>query len=488
MESRVTGLPPGDGAPLGNQPEYTVSELAGSVKRAVEGAFDHVRVRGELGRVVFAKSGHVYVDLKDERACIASVAWKTTAANMRIKPEEGMEVIVEGRLTTYAQRSQYQLIIERLEPAGVGALMALLEDRKKKLAAEGLFDEDRKRPLPYLPETIGVITSPTGAVIRDILHRISDRFPRRILLWPVLVQGDRAAEQVAAAIQGFNAYAPRPDLPRPDVLIVARGGGSIEDLWGFNEEIVARAAAASEIPLISAVGHETDWTLIDYVADWRAPTPTGAAERAVPVRAELLERTASLAARTLATRTRLIERAERELRAAVRALGRPEALLGAKQQQFDSAAARLNLGALTRGLDEKRRRLTDFQRRSAACAGRAVKHAGTDLARTARMTPALKRALARKTERLDGISKTLEALNPKAPLTRGYALVHGPDGALARSAAALKPGDGVTLEFADGKADATVNGAAEPAPGPAKARQKPQKPKKTAGAPQRELF
>jgi exodeoxyribonuclease VII large subunit len=472
----------------GNLPEYTVSELAGSVKRAVEGAFDHVRVRGELGRVTFAKSGHVYVDLKDDRACIASVMWKTAAANMRVRPEEGMEVVVEGRLTTYAQRSQYQLIIEKLEPAGAGALMALLEERKKRLAAEGLFDDSRKQALPFLPEVIGVITSPTGAVIRDILHRLTDRFPRHVLLWPVLVQGDKAAAQVSAAIAGFNNYAPTPDLPRPDLIIVARGGGSIEDLWPFNEESVARAAAASRIPLISAIGHETDWTLLDFVADWRAPTPTGAAERAVPVRAELIARIAGLNQRTLGSRVRLLERASRELRAAVRALGRPEALFGAKQQQFDSAAARLNLGALKRMVADKQRHVAELGRRSGACVARGAKQARGDLARTERMRACMERAMARRAERLDAIGKTLEALNPKAPLSKGYALVHGPDGRLARSAAALAPGARVEMEFADGRTAAIVEGGVAPAPAPRKPAAGKPAARKSGAVPQGELF
>ncbi len=275
-------------ANVSNTPEYTVSELSNALKRTVEQAYDHVRVRGELGRVTVAKSGHVYLDMKDDKAVIDAVMWKGVAAHLNFRPEEGLEVIAEGRLSTFPGRSKYQMIIERMEPAGEGALMALLEARKKALAAEGLFSPDRKRALPFLPRVIGVVTSPTGAVIRDILHRLEDRFPTHVLLWPVLVQGDKAADQIAHAIEGFNAIEPGGPVPVPDVLIVARGGGSIEDLWCFNEERVVRAAAASRIPLISAVGHETDTTLIDYASDRRAPTPTGAPEIAVPVRRELL--------------------------------------------------------------------------------------------------------------------------------------------------------------------------------------------------------
>src|SRR5438105_9382771 len=272
-----------------NAPEFTVSELSSALRRTVEDAYGHVRVRGEISGFRGAhSSGHCYFALKDENAKIEAVIWKSSLYRMRFKPQEGLEVIATGRLTTFPGKSTYQIVIEALEPAGIGALMALLEERKKKLAAEGLFDQARKQELPWLPEVIGVVTSPTGAVIRDILHRLEDRFPRRVLVWPVKVQGDGSAEQVAAAIRGFNALPIGGRIPRPDLLIVARGGGSLEDLWSFNEEVVVRAAAESAIPLISAVGHETDVTLIDFAADQRAPTPTAAAEMAVPVRSELL--------------------------------------------------------------------------------------------------------------------------------------------------------------------------------------------------------
>ena len=284
-----------------NVAEFTVSELSAALKRTVEDTYGYVRVRGEIsGYKGPHSSGHCYFALKDERAKIDGVIWKMTFARMRLKPEEGMEVIVTGRLTTYPNRSSYQIIVETLEPAGLGALMALLEERKRKLAAEGLFDEARKQLLPFLPEVIGVVTSPTGAVIRDILHRLADRFPRHVIVWPVKVQGDGSAEQVAAAIRGFNALPEGGRIRRPDLLIVARGGGSLEDLWSFNEEIVVRAAAESMIPLISAVGHETDVTLIDFASDKRAPTPTAAAEMAVPVRADLIAELMSKARRALA--------------------------------------------------------------------------------------------------------------------------------------------------------------------------------------------
>src|SRR3954469_5844503 len=328
--------------PRVNIPEWTVSELSAALKRTVEDAYGFVRVRGEItGYRGPHSSGHCYFALKDEGAKIDAVIWRTAFGRIRFKPEEGLEVIATGRLTTYPGRSSYQIVIDSLEPAGVGALMALLEERKKKLAAEGLFDEARKQLLPYLPDVIGIVTSPTGAVIRDILHRLSDRFPRHVIVWPVRVQGEGSAEEVAAAIRGFNELPERGAIPRPDLLIVARGGGSIEDLWSFNEEIVVRAAADSMIPLISAVGHETDITLIDFAADKRAPTPTAAAEMAVPVRSELFVEVESLARRTMVCWQRGQESRRNELRAAARALPGLSELLAIPRQRLDSAGASL---------------------------------------------------------------------------------------------------------------------------------------------------
>src|SRR5438874_13416903 len=329
-----------------NIPEWTVSELSAALKKTVEDAFGHVRVRGEIPGFRGAhSSGHCYFALKDENAKIEAVIWKSALYRMRFKPQEGLEVIATGKLTTYPGSSKYQIVIEALEPAGIGALMALMEERKKKLAAEGLFAEGRKQLLPWLPEVIGVVTSPTGAVIRDILHRLQDRFPRRVLVWPVKVQGDGSAEQIAAAIRGFNALPETGRIPRPDLLIVARGGGSLEDLWSFNEEIVVRAAADSMIPLISAVGHETDITLIDFAADKRAPTPTAAAEMAVPVRSELFVEVSGLVRRTMMCWQRGQEGRRNELRAAVRALPAAGELLAIPRQRADAATA-----ALPRGL------------------------------------------------------------------------------------------------------------------------------------------
>ncbi|MEA2935845.1 MAG: exodeoxyribonuclease large subunit, partial [Variibacter sp.] len=331
-------------APRINSPEVTVSELSASLKRTLEDAYGFVRVRGELGNVKYHSSGHVYLDLKDDKACISGVIWRTTAQRIRTKLEAGLEVVVTGRITTYAGRSQYQLIIDTLAPAGLGALMALLEERKRKLAAEGLFDAVRKKALPFLPRVIGVVTSPTGAVIRDILHRLEDRFRRHVLVWPVKVQGEGAAEQVTAAIQGLNALPEGGRIPRPDVIIVARGGGSLEDLWAFNEESVARAAAASLIPVISAVGHETDVTLIDFASDRRAPTPTAAAEMAVPVRADLVAQVSGLSGRSRSCWARARERRRADLRSAARALPSADRLLGEPRQRCDLAAAGLLRG------------------------------------------------------------------------------------------------------------------------------------------------
>jgi exodeoxyribonuclease VII large subunit len=323
-----------------NIPEFSVSELAFSLKRTLEENYGHVRVRGELGRVTIAASGHMYATLKDDQANIDAVCWKGTLPRLKVKPEEGLEVVCTGKVSSYPQSSKYQIIIDSMELAGQGALLKMLEERRKKLAAEGLFDKDRKKELPFLPEVIGVITSPTGAVIRDILHRLADRFPRHVLVWPVMVQGAAAAQQVADAINGFQDI-DKHGLPKPDLLIVARGGGSLEDLMPFNEEIVVRAAANSKIPLISAVGHETDTTLIDYAADLRAPTPTGAAEMAVPRRMDLLAQVMDDEHRLVAGMSRRLNEAATKLESRTRALGDPRKLLEIKTQQTDHAADKL---------------------------------------------------------------------------------------------------------------------------------------------------
>ncbi|EAR51210.1 exodeoxyribonuclease VII, large subunit, partial [Oceanicola granulosus HTCC2516] len=370
-----------------NLAEFTVSEISGAVKRALEDQFGRIRVRGEVGRVFKARSGHLYFDVKDDKSVLACNIWRGQLAGLSVMPEEGLEVVVTGRLSAFGGQSKYNMIVDEVAVAGVGALMAMFEKRKKALEAEGLFAPECKRPLPYLPEVIGVVTSPQGAVIRDILHRLRERFPRKVLVWPVAVQGKACAPEVARAIAGFNALTPGGALPRPELLIVARGGGSIEDLWGFNEEAVARAAAASTIPLISAVGHETDTTLIDHVADRRAPTPTAAAEMAVPVRLELLGWVDGQAARlSRALGQGLLGRGQR-LRDLGRVLGRPEALLERPSQRFDGQERRL-VGALRGAMDRKRARFShaagalrpgavrgrvaDGRRRLGDCGGRLV--------------------------------------------------------------------------------------------------------------------
>jgi len=448
---------------IGNIREFTVSELSGAVKRTIEDTFGLVRVRGELGRVTRAASGHVYLDLKDEKAVISSVMWKGMAARLSINPEQGMEVVATGRMTTFPGQSRYQLIIDSLEPAGVGALMALFEERKKKLAAEGLFAIERKKPLPFLPEVVGVVTSPTGAVIRDILHRLRERFPRHVIVWPTVVQGRGAEEKIAAAINGFNAIEPGGDIPRPDVLIVARGGGSLEDLWCFNEEVVARAAAASEIPLISAVGHETDTTLIDYVSDKRAPTPTAAAEIAVPVRSELLSEVLNKERRFTMASTRMVESRRIALHSAVRGLGRPEDVLGAATQRLDRASAGLR-SAL-------RARLDHALTRVAGIGGRLNKNLLTGgfalrenqvMALWGRIAERTDRILADRHARLSSCVRVLGAVSYQNVLKRGFALVRSSEGKLLRSVKEAAGSVGGEIQFADGARGFHFDGDAAP--------------------------
>jgi len=401
-----------------NAPEFTVTELSGAVKRTVEGAFSHVRVRGEIGRLSRPRSGHVYLDLKDDRSVLSSVIWKGVASRMATQPEEGMEVIATGRLTTFPGQSKYQLVIEDIRPAGVGALMAMLEKRKAALAAEGLFAEARKQALPFLPEVIGVVTSPSGAVIRDILHRLRDRFPRRVLIWPVAVQGKACAPEVARAIRGFNAL-PGAGLPRPDLLIVARGGGALEDLWGFNEEIVVRAAAESAIPLISAVGHETDTTLIDFAADKRAPTPTAAAELAVPVRLDLLSWVEQQGGRLSHATTQALRQRRQRLGDLARGLPRVETLLEAPRQRLDWLGA--GLDPALRALTQKRRMAFDAQAaRLAPALDRGVARRRVDLGRAeAGLASArLSHAVRQRREALDKLAVRLAPVRLASALRR----------------------------------------------------------------------
>ncbi|WP_207455061.1 exodeoxyribonuclease VII large subunit [Azospirillum sp. SYSU D00513] len=499
--------------PGSNLPEYSVGDLARRLKRTIEDEFGFVRVRGEISQPKKHSSGHVYLRLKDDTAVIEGVCWRGTVAKLAIRPEEGLEVIVTGRMTTYPGRSQYQLVIETMELAGEGALLKMLEERKRRLAAEGLFDPGRKKPIPFLPTVIGVVTSPTGAVIRDILHRLNDRFPRHVLLWPVAVQGDSAAAQVAAAIQGFNRITPGGPVPRPDLIIVARGGGSLEDLMAFNEEAVVRAAAASAIPLISAVGHETDTTLIDFASDLRAPTPTAAAEMAVPVRAELLAQLLDGQRRLVAGSGRLLAEQRTRVEGLGRGLGDPRALLEGCAQRLDDRAERLRMasvsllerrrtrvGELSAKLRHPREKLMQASQRLAsesraldgalrqavtATRGRLERVTARLSLRPSRikaaegerrledLTPRLDRGYAKLLEqrsaRLATAGQLLESYSYKGVLERGFALVEDATGKPLTSAADAAPGLPVTLVFADGKAAATMDGGAprhEPKPEP----------------------
>ncbi len=391
-----------DPIPGSNTPEFTVSEIAGSVKKLIEGELGWVRVKGEVGRVVQARSGHLYFDLKDDRSVLSCMTWKGQIPELGLVPEEGTEVIAEGKMTASGFQSKFALNAQRIAIAGEGALMALLEKRKKALAAEGLFDEARKKPLPYLPDIIGVVTSMQGVVIRDILHRLRDRFPRKVIVWPVAVQGAACAPEVARAIAGFNALTPGGALPRPDLIIVARGGGSVEDLWGFNEEIVARAAAASDIPLISAVGHETDTTLIDFVSDRRAPTPTAAAELAVPVRHELAAWVEGQGARMRQLLSQGLSARGQRLRDMGRALPRADSLLDGPRQRFDRASEKLG-PSLIAGVQRRRVHLSEVSGalRPATLARRlGDEKRGLDRI-AARLTPALERSIAARRERFE---------------------------------------------------------------------------------------
>ena len=442
-----------------------MSELSGALKRSVEDSFSHVRVRGEISGFKRVASGHSYLTLKDDRACLDAVIWKGTPVAFR--PEDGAEVIATGRLTTYPGRSRYQIVIERLELAGQGALMALLDQRRRALAAEGLFDQDRKRRLPFMPRRIGVVTSPTGAVIRDILHRLEDRCPTHVLLWPVAVQGEGAAAQVAAAVRGF-AELPEP----PDLIIVARGGGSIVDLWAFNEEVVVRAVAGSPIPTISAVGHETDVTLCDFAADVRAPTPTAAAEMAVPVRAELLGTVRELGLRAGRCARRYRDHAGERLAAVARHLPAPDRLLGPQRQKIDDLGDRLPRG-LARRLAEARGELAQAAGalRPGLLAARVQR--GREQLAAVRLRPALVNArIADARDRLGRLWRLAEQLHPDRPLARGYARVETRDGKVVASAPAARATGAVTLVFADGRVAARVEGS----PRPAMERSKPEQP------------
>ncbi len=464
----------------GNTPEYSVSEIAGALKRTVENAFGQVRVRGELTGFKRHASGHWYGAMKDERAVVDLVMFKGHAASLAFRPEDGLEVIATGKLTTFPGRSKYQIVVERMEPAGVGALLAQIEARRLKLAAEGLFDPQRKQALPFIPRVIGVVTSPTGAVIRDILHRLADRFPRPVLVWPVAVQGETSARQVAAAVRGFNAIARGGPVPRPDLIIVARGGGSIEDLAAFNEENVVRAVADSRIPVISAVGHETDTTLVDFAADWRAPTPTAAAERAVPVRADLIAQVAMLGARLDRAMARLVAQRRERAEALARQLPPARALLAMPVQRADDLFDRLPRGLKASAAFWRTRAMSagaalrpalilarrDTAGRQLAQTGATLDRAGraaiaADRARlvagSARLRPFLVATLAaRATARLGEAGRLLGSLGPEQVLARGYALVLAPDGRPITTARAAGAETLLTIRFADGDTRVTT--------------------------------
>ena len=521
-----------DPAPSADSPtnahEYSVSEISIALKRTVEDAFGNVRVRGEIsGYRGPHSSGHAYFSLKDDRSRIEAVVWKGTFGKLKFRPEEGMEVIATGKLTTYPGSSKYQIVIDNLEPAGAGALMALLEERKRKLAAEGLFDAGRKQLLPFLPRVIGVVTSPTGAVIRDIIHRISDRFPLHVIVWPVRVQGETTGAEVANAVAGFNSLPAGGPIARPDVIIVARGGGSLEDLWGFNDEAVVRAVAASDIPVISAVGHETDWTLIDLAADIRAPTPTGAAEMAVPVKAELEATLASLGARLRSCSSRVLDRKKQALRSAARALPSPDQLFALPRRHFDEVGGRLDRAAAV-GAERRRARLAAI-RLSPATLERGIAEARRHLARAAVQLPnAVRNATANRRLRLDAATRRLtvepfarrntdnrralerlalrlprvidtmlaerrtrlgqatrlvDSLSVKAVLDRGFALVEREDGTLAKRAAEIADGMRLNLRFADGDRSAVAGDGGAPTDlARAKARTGVAKPKADQGS------
>lgn len=441
------GLPPAPGA---NAPlELTVSELSQKLKRTVEEDFSFVRVRGELSRITLAKSGHLYTDLKDAESVLNAICWKGSVARLAVKPEEGMEVVCTGRLTTYPGRSNYQLIIETMELAGQGALLKMLEDRKKKLAAEGLFDPARKQLIPFLPDVIGVITSPTGAVIRDIMHRLNERFPRRVLLWPVVVQGQGAAQQIAAAINGFNSI--DPNSPHyPDLLIVARGGGSLEDLMPFNDELVVRAAANSTIPLISAVGHETDTTLIDFASDLRAPTPTAAAEKAVPVRKELILQVMDDGKRLYNVLHKSIDRHRLTLHSLGRGLGDPKRILETANQRLDHLSSKLDMGLRT-WLMKKSARVSEL---SAKISKRPLLQKIADAKRMVkgqeeRLFNSRSKILKDRSVKLQNLSQMLESLSFERVLDRGYAVVFDDNKEIVSSAA--KADGNLTIRFKDGE-------------------------------------
>lgn len=472
-------------AQSGNTPEFSVSELSGAIKRALEDGFGYVRLKGEIsGYRGPHSSGHCYFALKDDKAKIEAVIWKGVFGRLRFRPEEGMEVIAQGKITTFPGSSKYQIVIEALEPAGAGALMALLEERKRRFAAEGLFEDARKKPRPFLPKVVGIVTSPTGAVIRDMLHGFNERFPAHVIVWPVRVQGEGSAAEVAAAIRGFNALEAGGRVPRPDVLIIARGGGSLEDLWGFNEEIVVRAAADSKIPLISAVGHETDWTLIDLVADARAPTPTKAAEWAVPMFSDLVTQLESLSTRQRGSVRRFLAETRTHLKAAARGLPKLENIIAFPRQRFDEADKRLGRALLSNTRAHGMRLARIGSRLTPGTLMQRVGRASERLAATqARAQQAFMNRLAVRRRGLEGTGQLLRSLSYQSALARGYALVRDADGRMVRRASALQAGAEMSIEFSDASILAEVKGDAGFAPAePTDPGVKRPRPKPTPGS------
>ena len=435
-----------------NAPEFSVSELSSVLKRMIEGEFSNVRIRGEVGRVSRPASGHLYFDLKDDKSVIASVTWKGQASKLVTQPEEGLEVVATGKITTFAGQSRYQMIVSEMSVAGIGALMAQLEKRKKKLEAEGLFDKSIKKEIPYLPEIIGVVTSPSGAVIQDILHRLSDRFPRKVLLWPVAIQGERCAPDVAAAINGFNRLTPGGAMPRPELIIVARGGGSIEDLWGFNEESVVRAAAESEIPLISAVGHETDTTLIDFASDLRAPTPTAAAEYAVPVRADLMGWLSSMDERRVRSLSTGLEIKRQRLKDLSRGLPAPDELVAMSTQRLDSISERLPRALITVSNNKR----TILLQTSAGLRGSLLKNKLVDRSEAINrfvksIQSNMKVIIQRNQSALESLERLRQTLGYEATLQRGYAVIRNENGGIVTSVKVADVSKSLEIEFQDGK-------------------------------------
>ena len=448
-----------------NLPEYTVSELSQALKRSVEENFSHVRVRGEISGYKRHSSGHCYFALKDAEAVLDAVCWRQTAIRLPIRPEDGMEVVCTGRLTIYPGRSKYQLVVDSIALAGIGALLRILEERRQRLAAEGLFATERKKKLPFLPEVIGIVTSPTGAVIRDILHRLADRFPRRVLLWPVAVQGEGAAAQIAAAIQGFNRLAAGGPVSRPDLLIIARGGGSLEDLMPFNEEIVVRAAAASVIPLISAVGHETDTTLIDHASDRRAPTPTAAAEMAVPVRLDLIGQLNTKTGRLTGGLSRLFTSHRQNLAGLARGLPDPQDLLGAAAQRLDDRTERLRLSIAARFAGTRQRLELAAARLRPAALAADIRRARDRLHDVEpRLASAVTRAFAAKHDAVDNFAGRLTTHSERheSLLARGYVVVRDAAEKVVTDAVKVRPNTALELEFYDGKVGAIAGGSRRP--------------------------